>query len=142
MFIFEIPYEPVSWAAPKLSRTHTYDPREADKRAIRFLIKQQYDAEPLTCRVLLAFQFYFPVPKSASKAKKQAMLLGDIIPTKRDVSNCVKLYEDCLKKIVIEDDRQVEFLCARKLYSEKPLVRIKVVPADEYQETLYYADHC
>jgi Holliday junction resolvase RusA-like endonuclease len=142
MFVFEIPYEPVAWSAPKLSRTHCYDPKEADKRAIRFLIKQQYKDKLLTCRVLVAIQFRFPIPKSASKGKKQAMLKGDIIPTKRDTSNCFKLYEDCLKKIVIEDDRNVEFICARKFYAERASVLIKVVPESEYKDSLQYADYC
>jgi Holliday junction resolvase RusA-like endonuclease len=70
--------------------------------------------------------FVFPFPKSASKAKKEKMKAGEIIPTKCDCTNLQKLYEDCLKGIVITDDRNVVYVSSFKLYGEKGRVQIKV----------------
>lgn len=121
-----IPFEPVSWAAPRLGRGHAYDPREKDKRAARYLIREQYTGPLLESICLLWFRFTFQPPKSVSKAKRAAMLAGDIIPTKKDLTNLQKLYEDCLKGIVIKDDRQVQTIFAQKMYGEKDGVYIGV----------------
>ena len=134
MFIIEIPFDPVPWSAPRLARGHAYDPKEKDKRAIRYLVKQQYDKPPMKGFVALTMCFAYPMPKSASKKKREAMLAGHIIPTKSDCTNCQKLYEDCLKNIVFEDDRNVALISSMKLYSEKGQVIIKVWPLEEFNE--------
>ena len=141
MIVITIPLDPVPWAVPRLSRGHCYDPREKDKRAIRWLIKQQYAAEPIKDYVSLFFEFVFKPPASASKKRRIQMLDGDIIPTKGDCTNYQKLYEDCLKKIVITDDRNVEVIGSRKLYGEKGQVTIKILNRDEYNYKLAY-DTC
>lgn len=113
-----IPFDPVPWAAPKLSKTHCYDPREKDKRAIRYLIKEQYNGPIYDIYVAIQFTFQFPIPKSATKSMREAMLGKKIFPTKCDCTNLQKLYEDCLKKIVIEDDRKVVITSSAKYYGE------------------------
>ena len=138
MIILELPVDPISWAAPRLSRGYTYDLREADKRAIRYLVKQQYALEPIDGFVSLFFQFIFKCPESASKKRKTDMLQGKIIPTRSDCTNCQKLFEDCLKKIVINDDRNVEVIGSRKLYGEKGHVTIKILKKEEYNHLLAY----
>ena len=117
---------PVPWSAPKLSRFRTYDPKEAEKRATRYLIRQQYKDEPIQGYVRINFIFYFPPPKSASKKQREKMLRHEIIPTRCDCTNLQKLYEDCLKNIVITDDRNVEYISSLKLYGEKGQVKITV----------------
>ena len=126
MISIEIPFEPVPWAAPRLSRHGCYDPREKDKRAIRYLIKEQYKGEPFPGYVSLWFEFWFTPPKSASKKKVNDMLQSRIIPTRCDCTNLQKLYEDCLKGIVFTDDRNVRQITTIKEYSEKPLCRLKI----------------
>jgi len=138
MIVLEIPLDPIPWTVPRLSRGHCYDPKEKDKRAIRWLIRQQYDAEPIQGYVSLFFHLVFKCPESASKKRKAAMLKGDIIPTKGDCTNYQKLYEDCLKKIVIDDDRNVEVIGTRKLYGEKGHVKIIILNRDEYNYKLAY----
>lgn len=124
---FHIPFDPVPWAAPKLARYgHAYDIREKDKRAVRYLLKEQYKGDPITNKVRLSFWFNFTPPKSATKAVRVEMLAGRIIPTKCDVTNLVKLYEDCLKGIVIDDDRHVYALEAEKCYKDVAGVKIRV----------------
>lgn len=121
---------PVTWVAPKFGRGRAYDPKEAEKRATRFLIRQQYNGPLLDCIVRINLVFLIKIPKSASKKKRAEMLRHDIIPTKKDCTNLQKYYEDCLKKIVIKDDRNVEYISSLKLYAEKDGVLITIHPRD------------
>lgn len=130
LITLEIPWEPVPWASPKLSRHGAYDPREKDKRAIRQCIRQQYGGEVHVGHYYcIEFEFYFVPPKSASKKKKASMIAGYDHPTKCDCTNLQKLYEDCLKGIVIEDDRYVIDIHSCKLYSDKAraIIHIRVL---------------
>lgn len=122
MFIIQIPYDPVPWQAAKVSKFGTYDPKEKDKRAIRYLIRQQYSGPVLDEYVNIVFMFGFSVPKSASKKKRALMLAQEILPTRADCTNCQKLFEDCMKGIVFKDDRLVESISSKKMYSEKPFM--------------------
>ena len=125
--LIEIPFDPVAWAAPKLGRGWAYDPREKDKRAIRFLIGEQYPhAGLLEGYIQLKFKFICQPPKSASNKNKLLMLSGEIVPTKSDLTNYQKLYEDCLKGIIFKDDRNVEIISSQKLYGEKGKVLIEI----------------
>lgn len=125
MIHIHIPFDPVPWTAPRIYGPRlVYDPREKDKRAIRQYIRHEYNGSPLQGYVGLEFTFNFKVPKSYSKTNHRLAIAGDIIPTKCDCTNLQKLYEDCLKKIVIEDDRKVFFVLSRKRYAEKGSVNI------------------
>lgn len=127
-----IPLEPVPWAAPIRSKRRFFDPREKDKRAYRYLIKEQYKDKPLTAFTILFFRFVFVPPPSYPKGKKKDMLKGYIIPTKCDTTNLQKLAEDCLKGIVIDDDRNVAKIFSEKLYGEKEHVQIKIFTLEEF----------
>jgi Holliday junction resolvase RusA-like endonuclease len=133
MLLFEIPWEPQSWQAPRLGKYTTYDPKEAEKRSVRFLIREAYKGIPLEEYVVIFMRFVFSMPQSASRIKRAQMIAGDLIPTRKDCTNCQKLYEDCLKKIVISDDRLVAKIFSEKLYGEKDRVIIKVLTLQEYK---------
>lgn len=132
MITIEIPWEPTSWLAPKKGRFTFYDPREAEKRAARFIVSEQYKDPPLTGYTVIFLTFSFKIPDKTSKKKRAEMLSGLIIPTKKDCTNMQKLYEDCLRKIVIDDDRNVAKIFSEKLYAEKDNVLIKVYTLEEY----------
>jgi Holliday junction resolvase RusA-like endonuclease len=51
-----------------------------------------------------------------------------------DVTNCQKLIEDSLQGIVIANDRQVQGIIARRIYSTSERVVIAVLPASEMSE--------
>lgn len=131
MITITLDVDPVPWAAPKLSRYHTYDPKQAEKRAIRYLIKQQYDGDPIENYTELYFTFIYKTPKSATKKQRFLMLNRLIIPTKADCTNLQKLYEDCLKGIVIKDDRYVKSICSEKHYGLKGKVIICISDAGQ-----------
>lgn len=64
---------------------------------------------------------YLPIPKSLSKAKRAAAILGDLRPTVRpDCDNFGKLALDALNTIAWRDDAQVVSLLVTKHYSERP----------------------
>jgi Holliday junction resolvase RusA-like endonuclease len=60
------------------------------------------------------------------------MLAGRVIPTRCDCTNLQKLYEDCLKGLIITDDRNVAKIFSEKLYGEKDEIIIKVYTLQEF----------
>ena len=69
---------------------------------------------------LSVFSIY-PIPKSASKAKKTAMADGRILPTvKPDVDNVLKLIMDALNGVAYLDDKQVVDARCAKMYADNP----------------------
>ena len=73
--------------------------------------------------VSVVLAFYMPIPKSYTK-KKKALMQDDTYPhtNKPDVDNMVKFYLDCMPF----DDKVIYKIKARKLYSPRPRVEIKV----------------
>lgn len=132
MIEINIPLPPVPWAPSRITKYNTYDPKAAEKRAARFSIQRQYDSWPLHEYVVLEFLFSFKPPASTSKKRKIQMLNGEIIPTRCDCTNLQKLYEDCLKNIVIRDDRNVAKIISEKIYAEKDNINIKIYELQEY----------
>ena len=59
------------------------------------------------------------------------MLAGRIVPAVSDTTNCQKFYEDCLKGIVITDDRDCRRILSDKRYSENPGALIRVYSLSE-----------
>jgi Holliday junction resolvase RusA-like endonuclease len=133
MIQLQIVGKPVPWAASKHNGRQHYDLKSKEKEYIRWQIKSQYRDEPIKGTFVLHFYFFMSIPKTTSKAKREQMLNGYIIPTSSDTSNLTKLYEDCLKKIVIEDDRYAAKVCAEKRYGDKEGVTIVIIPWEEYR---------
>lgn len=76
--------------------------------------------------------FYFAVPLSFSKRRREDALAGRLLPTKKpDVDNLVKLVTDALKGIVWRDDAQITEMHIWKRYSDRPrtVVEIRAVQA-------------
>jgi Holliday junction resolvase RusA-like endonuclease len=120
---FEIPGIPRPYTSPRKGPNGWYDPKAAVKESARWYLKAQYSYDPIRRPVKIGFTFEMPIPKSWPKKKKQAALRGDLPhATTPDVDNLVKLYMDCMKKIVIWDDNQVWKLSPSpvKKYSNKP----------------------
>lgn len=134
MIYLELPVSPSAWAAPRLSRKYTYDPKYQEKQATKILLKSLYRDSPIQGAVIVDFFFCVSVPKSASKKTKEKMLTNEIIPTKFDCTNAQKLYEDCIKNILITDDRNVKKISSEKAFAEKEKVIIKVFTIEEYRK--------
>jgi Holliday junction resolvase RusA-like endonuclease len=126
----KINHDPVAWTSPKLGRGFCYSTHSKYKEIFQSIIRAQYKSCPLRGYVKLDFVFEFPYPKSSTKKNILLMQVERILPTKCDLSNCVKFAEDCLKKIVIEDDRNVVQITSKKLYGLTGSVIIKVTPCE------------
>lgn len=126
-----IPLPPISWESARKGKYGFYDPIEKEKRCIRFYIKEQYKGDPITDYVLVDLEFNFSVPKSFSKKKRDLIIADKLYPTKKDCTNMQKLYEDCLKGIVIEDDRKVVKISSTKNYALRDSIYIYVYTLEE-----------
>lgn len=70
---------------------------------------------------------YFPIPKSASKKKREEMLCGRVMHThKPDCDNIVKAILDALNGIAYYDDSQIAQIHVGKYYSDQPRVEITI----------------
>lgn len=120
--------KPLSWLAPIHSRNRCFDLRAKEKNQVRWQIRSQYKDPPVSGCVQIDFSFFFPVPKSVSSIRKKEMLAHHLLPgVKPDTTNLQKFYEDCLKEIVIADDKWVTDTRSRKRYSLYPRVVIRVI---------------
>jgi Holliday junction resolvase RusA-like endonuclease len=134
MIELHIPLRPIPWAPARVSHHRTYDIRSDDKKCARTFIRLQFQKPPIPDYTVIKFKFSFEPPKSATKKMRARMLSGEVIPTSCDCTNLQKLYEDCLKEIVIEDDRKVAKIFSEKLYEEKEGIFIKVLTLKEYND--------
>ena len=72
-------------------------------------------------------QQQMPVPQSAIKAKKSAMLEGRTYPSaKPDLDNVVKAVLDALNGVAYKDDSRVVGLYSQKVYSDNPGVLVEI----------------
>jgi len=132
MITLTIPGKPVPWTASRITKRGAFDPKLKEKQSIRWRIKTQYNGNILDQKVSLAFTFYMPVPKSFAKKTLDLLKQGKIIyhDKKPDLTNLQKLYEDCLKGIVIKDDNQVVEVFSRKIFSLECKTKIEVQSLD------------
>lgn len=131
MIQLELHGKPISWRASQHKGKFHYDPKQKEKEQAKWQIRAQYRDKPIEGFVNLEFIFFFPIPKSTSRIKRRQMLAGIIPPSSCDTTNCQKFYEDCLKGIVISDDRYSKKITSDKRYSENPGVSIRVISLKE-----------
>jgi Holliday junction resolvase RusA-like endonuclease len=113
---FEIYGKPIAQARPKFFTRKSkggkvyagaYSPQATEAGRFGMDIRSQLPAgwEPIEGPVAISVFFGMPVPASASRKKRQAMLGGAIRPDKKpDLDNLIKFVKDCLTKIVWRDD--------------------------------------
>lgn len=127
--------EPQGKGRPRFARrgiyTTTYTPEKTilyeNEIKAAYLLKYGnegfFNGEPLSVRI----DAFCGVPKSASKAKRAAMLNGEIKPTKKpDVDNIAKVVLDALNGYAYKDDTQVAELVMRKHYAVTPGLLIEI----------------
>ena len=108
----------------------------ADEKTVNYeaFIKGQFvqaypSFTPIDGPVEMVVEAYFPIPKSASKAKREQMILGYIRPTRKpDLSNIEKAIEDGLNGVAYMDDSQVVDRIGHKWYAEfQPRVEVQIM---------------
>ena len=141
MILLELFGNPVPCGRPRFRRTGTfvqiYDPQEKLKEGYKWQIKSQFRETPIAVPVILDMQFFMPIPKSTSKAKRRQMLTGEIAHMVRpDLDNLQKFILDCLNDLVFEDDSQVIQISARKCYSDNPGTVLRIRTMNEFKRDL------
>lgn len=134
--ILILPGDPIAKARPRLSRWGTYDPQDQLKKRIKKQIYDQFKklqehedvkienkASNLPCVQFYQVDLIFcmPIPKNASKSKKN-MLAWNCIDndSNKDCDNLSKFYLDCAQDVLFSNDRYVVNLSAKRISSENP----------------------
>lgn len=125
--------EPVAQGRPKFSTAggfpKAYDPAKSRdyKDYVRLAAAEHAPKVPLEGPLGMVLTVYRSTPKSFSKRKASLAEVGEITPTtKPDVDNYLKGVKDALKGIIWRDDSQVVEVYARKRYSARPRIEVKV----------------
>jgi len=89
--------------------------------------------------VEISVTIFLQCPKSYSKKTREAMLSGEILPTRTpDCSNVLKSAKDGLNKIAYKDDSQIAKTNTERFYAEEPglLIIVRPVNKDYMKESL------
>lgn len=88
-------------------------------------------SEPLKSAVNIRIIVEQKIPKSWTKAKKEAVLDGKIIVLSvQDLDNMIKSVTDGMNKVAYNDDRQIVKIEAEKKYSEVDQVIVIIEELD------------
>lgn len=124
-----IPYVPAGWSAPCVTKRGVFSKNTKHIKALRASLAALGVAKvsgPVEIQVI----FQMPIPKSMSK-KNTSICAGLFQARKPDLSNMVKLFEDALKDVVIEDDARVCCMTSCKMYHPCPGVKFRVFPVED-----------
>ena len=126
--------DPVGKGRPRFTRSgHAYTPEKTvtyeRKVAVACrLAMREGSLEPFECAVSVRIGAFFPIPKSATKAKRASALQGLIRPSKPDIDNVTKAILDGCNGLAYRDDAQIQELHVEKLYDERPRVEVSIRP--------------
>lgn len=116
-----IPMVPRPKQRPQHGRGNTYTPKETREyeEVVGFYARRAIK-QPLRGAIRVVIDFYIPIPKSWSEAKKTAAERGDIRPaSKPDIDNLVKAILDGMNGgIAYKDDSQIVSLMVNEWYGE------------------------
>ncbi|MES2409053.1 MAG: RusA family crossover junction endodeoxyribonuclease [Patescibacteria group bacterium] len=125
--LYILPGCPLPWKAPFVGTRGTFSPRHAVMIEYRKILANQHQGDLLDEAIVVDLFFYMPIPKSASKKKRELMLSGDIRPEGTpDRTNTCKLAEDCLQGSVIKNDSKIVDGRVGKWYSDNPRTEIYI----------------
>jgi len=118
------PLKPKSSPRPRVTRNVTYMPKDYTdwKNGLKLLAKSKIK-KPLETDIYLKIDFFFEIPKSWNKAKKEKAKWHNIKP---DIDNLVKSVMDSFNGVVYVDDGQVVSIQARKQYANFTGVKIEI----------------
>ena len=117
---------------PKTTMVNGYASTYTPKKTVMYenFVKEIYMyevREKLTGGIKAEITAVFTPPKSTSKKKREQMLNGEILYTKKsDCDNIAKAILDSLNKIAYDDDSQICILHVEKKYGEEEKVIVKL----------------
>lgn len=114
---------------PHTNKVHSYTP----KGTVTYerLIRDSYIAsggkyfgeKPLE----IAIEAYYGIPKSYTKKEREAIMRGELKPTKKpDCDNIIKMVCDALNEVAYKDDKQVICVSCNKYYSNTGYLHITI----------------
>ncbi|MBQ1789616.1 MAG: RusA family crossover junction endodeoxyribonuclease [Oscillospiraceae bacterium] len=132
-FRFTVPGEPVGKGRPRVVRrggfTQTYTPEKTAsyENLVKLEFQRQGGRMMKDGPVYLSIQAWYGIPKSVSKRKREAMIGGLILPTRKpDCDNVAKIIADALNGLAWRDDSQVVSLHVEKRFGEVPGVEVEI----------------
>ena len=130
---FTILGEPKGKGRPRFCRNTGHAITPKDTVNYETLVYMEYVAQceefrfPDDAMLDMRIRAYYSIPKSASKKKRAAMIIGEIRPTKKpDMDNVVKIIADSLNQVAYRDDTQIVDCQCRKFYSDNPRVEVMI----------------
>lgn len=130
---FTILGEPKGKGRPRFCRNTGHAITPKDTVNYETLVHMEYVAQceefrfPDDAMLDMRIRTYYSIPKSASKKKRAAMIIGEIRPTKKpDMDNVVKIIADSLNQVAYRDDTQIVDCQCRKFYSDNPRVEVMI----------------
>ncbi|QTH44934.1 RusA family crossover junction endodeoxyribonuclease [Cohnella sp. LGH] len=133
MIAFTVYGEPVAQGRPRAStvsgHVRLYDPAKSRdyKDYVRLAAAEHAPSKLLEGPLAVMVTAYRSIPKSFSKKKAAAAEAGEVYPiSKPDADNYLKGVKDALKGVMWVDDSQVVDAYARKRYSFKPRIEVKI----------------
>lgn len=107
---------PIPLKRPRFGNHKCWDAQKQEKMNYRFILAEQHNLKPKFSGPLkLDVTFYFAIPKSISKKKKQ-QLLSTYHTIKPDIDNLIKFILDIGNDILYDDDCTFAEICAKKIY--------------------------
>ena len=129
---FEVLGKPVGKGRPrfrnagKFVQTYTPEKTAVFENLVR-LSFQQAGGVKLNGALQMIIFAGFPIPKSVSKKRREAILSGeDQYTHKPDADNVAKAVCDALNGLAYDDDSQIVELVVQKAYSETPRTRVYI----------------
>lgn len=84
---------------------------------------------PLDDPVEMELDVFLPIPKSASRRRRELMATGAIRPAVRpDLSNVLKSVEDALNGVAYRDDSMIVHQVIKKQFAYSPRVELRLKP--------------
>lgn len=132
---FILPITPTAQQRPRHARvggghdvTYKSESQKANERTLEACLLPHRPKTPLSGPLELYFCATFPVPRSWTKKRREAALLGKMWHTsKPDTDNLAKQLKDAMTRMGFwQDDRQVAICTAEKCYGGRGEWRVSV----------------
>lgn len=140
---FTVPGKPFGKQRPRVAVRGSFARAYTPKETVNYenLVKICYQQEsqgyafPDDTPLRIDITAYHEIPKSTSKRKREQMIHGDILPTKKpDFDNISKVICDSLNNIAYRDDSSIVKAVVCKKYAALPRVEVIIQDLHEMSE--------
>jgi len=122
-----IPGQPKAKGRPRFARGRVFTPASTlQYERLIAAAARQVISEPIEVNVQVDIIAVYQVPKSWAKALQESARRGDIMPTRPDIDNVIKICLDGMNEAAYLDDQQVHMISAEKRYGDLARVEIRL----------------